>query len=168
MDLYTGALSEPPLDGAIFGPLLSCLVSDQFMRIKLGDSHWYERKMGPQRLTKRKTSLRYLCMCVTLQLILPAAQLGEIYKTSLAAIICRNSDDIRRVRQHLMERHRLDGNPYVNCVDLEGYDFDFQRWSEANEAPQLHRASFSQATSLVRVFGVHNNTNATQVTVANS
>ncbi|XP_017874556.1 PREDICTED: chorion peroxidase [Drosophila arizonae] len=147
VDLYTGALSEPPLDGAIFGPLLSCLVSDQFMRIKLGDSHWYERKMGPQRLTK--------------------PQLAEIYKTSLAAIICRNSDDIRRVRQHLMERQRLDGNPYVNCVDLEGYDFDFRPWSEANEAPQLHRASFSQATSLVRVFGVNSNTNATQVTVAN-
>lgn len=50
--MYTGALSEPPMEGAIFGPLLSCMVSDQFLRIKLGDSHWYERKVGPQRFTK--------------------------------------------------------------------------------------------------------------------
>lgn len=57
----------------------------------------------------------------------------------------------------------MDGNGYVNCADLEGYDFDFQPWSTANAAPQLHRASFSQAISLVRLFDV----NATQVTVAN-
>lgn len=52
VDVYTGALSEAPLEGAIFGPLLSCLVSDQFMRLKLGDAHWYERKLGPQRFSK--------------------------------------------------------------------------------------------------------------------
>lgn len=52
VDVYTGALSEAPLEGAIFGPLLSCLVSDQFMRLKLGDAHWYERKVGPQRFSR--------------------------------------------------------------------------------------------------------------------
>lgn len=52
IDLYTGALSEPPLKGAIFGPLLTCLVSDQFLRLKAGDSHWYERTRGTQRFTR--------------------------------------------------------------------------------------------------------------------
>lgn len=51
VDVYTGALSEPPLDGAIAGPLLNCLITDQFSRLKRGDSHWYERKTGPQRFT---------------------------------------------------------------------------------------------------------------------
>ncbi|ALC47780.1 cd, partial [Drosophila busckii] len=125
VDVYTGALSEPPLQGAIFGPLLSCLVSDQFIRLKLGDSHWYERKLGPQRFTK--------------------AQLAEIYKTSLAAIVCRNSDNIQRVREHLMERHRVDGNSYFNCQELPGYAFDFEPWSESKAAPELHKAGFSQA-----------------------
>lgn len=50
--MYTGALSEPPLLGAISGPLLSCLITDQFLRIKKGDSFWFERKVGPQRFTK--------------------------------------------------------------------------------------------------------------------
>lgn len=52
VDLYTGALSEKPMEGAIIGPLLSCLITDQFLRIKKGDSHWYERPIGPQRFSK--------------------------------------------------------------------------------------------------------------------
>lgn len=52
VDIYTGALSEPPMEGAIVGPLLSCLLTDQFMRLKRGDSHWYERSVGPQMFTK--------------------------------------------------------------------------------------------------------------------
>lgn len=39
------------MEGAIIGPLLTCLVTDQFLRIKKGDSHWYERPVGPQRFT---------------------------------------------------------------------------------------------------------------------
>lgn len=52
VDVYTGALSEPPMDGAILGPLLSCILTDQFLRLKKGDSHWYERRVGPQKFTK--------------------------------------------------------------------------------------------------------------------
>lgn len=50
--MYTGALSEPPLEGAIVGPTLSCILTDQFLRLKRGDSYWYERRIGPQRFTK--------------------------------------------------------------------------------------------------------------------
>lgn len=38
--------------GAIIGPLLTCLLTDQFMRLKRGDSFWFERTDGPQRFTK--------------------------------------------------------------------------------------------------------------------
>jgi Animal haem peroxidase len=51
VDLYTGALSEYPLKGAIVGPLLACIIGDQFLRLKVGDSHWYERPRGPQKFT---------------------------------------------------------------------------------------------------------------------
>lgn len=50
--MYTGALSEIPMIGSIIGPLLSCLITEQFLRLKKGDSFWYERKIGPQRFTK--------------------------------------------------------------------------------------------------------------------
>lgn len=51
VDVYTGALSEPPLKGSAVGPLLSCILTDQFLRLKRGDSHWYERRKGPQSFT---------------------------------------------------------------------------------------------------------------------
>lgn len=40
------------MEGAILGPLLICLLTDQFERIKAGDSYWYERRVGPQQFTK--------------------------------------------------------------------------------------------------------------------
>lgn len=51
IDFYTGALSEPTRGGAILGPLLTCVIADQFYRIKLGDSFWYEL-VGPMRNTR--------------------------------------------------------------------------------------------------------------------
>ncbi|KOB71135.1 Chorion peroxidase [Operophtera brumata] len=41
IDLYTGALAEDP-KGRLLGPTLTCLISDQFLRLKLGDRFWYE------------------------------------------------------------------------------------------------------------------------------
>ena len=43
VDIYTGGLAERPIKGGIIGPLLTCIIGDQFIRIKKGDSFWYER-----------------------------------------------------------------------------------------------------------------------------
>ncbi|CAD6992610.1 unnamed protein product [Ceratitis capitata] len=129
VDVYTGALSEPPLDGAIFGPLLTCLVSDQFMRLKRGDSHWYERKMGPQRFTK--------------------AQLEEIYKVTLSKIICLNSDGVQQVRTYVMEQRKGEGNGYVNCSEAER--FNFSAWATSSRPVKLHSVAVSEAKSLIRI-----------------
>lgn len=42
------------MEGAILGPLLTCLLSDQFLRLKKGDSHWYERRVGIQKFKRGK------------------------------------------------------------------------------------------------------------------
>lgn len=107
VDVYTGALSEPPLDGAIVGPLLSCIITDQFMRLKKGDSHWYERRIGPQMFTNE--------------------QLNQIYRTSLAGIICRNSDAVDTVQRNVMKRIERD-NPIVSCSEIDTFSID--AWAE--------------------------------------
>lgn len=52
VDIYTGALAEYPVKGGVIGPLLTCLIGDQYVRIKKGDSFWYERTRGPQKFTR--------------------------------------------------------------------------------------------------------------------
>lgn len=85
--MYTGALSEKPINGSILGPTITCLIHDQFVRLKYGDRLWYE---NPNWFTPD--------------------QLNEIRKTSLARIICDNSDDVDEVQPLVMEKIRADNN----------------------------------------------------------
>ncbi|KAG8226521.1 hypothetical protein J437_LFUL006911 [Ladona fulva] len=71
VDLYSGSLSEIPIGEGLLGPTFSCLIADQFVRLKFGDRYWYETFEQPQAFTPE--------------------QLQEIRKSSLAAIICDNS-----------------------------------------------------------------------------
>lgn len=42
VDLYVGILAENPLPDGILGPVGSCIIADQFLRLKIGDRFWYE------------------------------------------------------------------------------------------------------------------------------
>ncbi|EFA11560.1 peroxidase isoform X1 [Tribolium castaneum] len=115
VDLYTGALSEKPLNGSILGPTLTCLIHDQFVRVKYGDRFWYE---NPHWFT--------------------LDQLAEIRKTSLARIICDNSDEVDEVQPLVMEKIRSD-NKVVPCSALPA-----PQWGPWKEA--LHRVRTSADT----------------------
>ncbi|XP_023309880.1 myeloperoxidase [Anoplophora glabripennis] len=94
IDLYTGALSERPIKESVLGPTLTCLILDQFIRVKQGDRFWYENFQNPQAFTLQ--------------------QLDEIRKTSLANIICDNADTLEVVQPEVMRRLDLK-NKYVPC-----------------------------------------------------
>lgn len=51
IDLYTGGLSEIPITEGLLGPTLTCLIADQFYRLKHGDRFWYETNEKPQAFT---------------------------------------------------------------------------------------------------------------------
>lgn len=95
------------MDGGILGPLFTCLIADQFMRLKYGDSFWYERKIGPQRFTK--------------------PQLDQIYGTMLSSIICRNSDQVTFIQRYAMKRSSSE-NLLEDCRTLD--TFDYTPWKE--------------------------------------
>ena len=40
--MYVGILAENPIENGILGPVGSCIIADQFLRLKMGDRFWYE------------------------------------------------------------------------------------------------------------------------------
>lgn len=125
IDLYTGALSEKPLEGSILGPTITCLLLDQFYRIKHGDRFWYENPQKPQSFSPE--------------------QLMELRKTTLANIICDNADELHIIQKRVMERVGKE-NHYVNCSDLERPNMDL--WKENIFHLGMDNGELLQITSL--------------------
>lgn len=122
IDLYTGALAEKPLNGGFLGPTITCLLTDQFTRLKKGDRFWYETPEAPQAFT--------------------TGQLQELRKSSLARIICDNADAVRHAQPQVMRSVGRD-NERVPCSSLPAPNLAL--WQE------LPRLQLGQFTTAVRV-----------------
>ncbi|XP_041975376.1 chorion peroxidase-like isoform X2 [Aricia agestis] len=96
IDLYTGALAENPR-GRLLGPTFTCLIADQFLRLKIGDRFWYETSDPEVRFTEE--------------------QLVEIRKTTLASVICANEVLLDQAQPRVMEA-LSPTNPLVDCMEL--------------------------------------------------
>ena len=55
VDLYIGGLVERHLPGSLLGPVFSCIIADQFARLKQGDRFFYEFGPFPHSFTPRKS-----------------------------------------------------------------------------------------------------------------
>lgn len=71
-------------------------------------------------------------MCVRVCVAWGTDQLSEIRKTTFAAIICDNSDEIESVQLHVMHSARKVGNARVGCDSLIKTSLD--PWKEDFEA----------------------------------
>ncbi|XP_066248705.1 peroxidase [Euwallacea similis] len=116
IDLYTGALSEKPLNGSLLGPTLTCIILDQFIRLKFGDRYWYE---NPD--------------------VFSPNQLQEIRKTSLALIICDNADILDAIQPRVMEGWRKE-NSNVPCAKIPQLNLAY--WKETLPTLRLHTDHF--------------------------
>lgn len=97
IDLYVGGLAEKHLPGSMLGPVFSCLIADQFARLKEGDRYFYEHGGHPSSFTPGTMHV-YLAARLLPNMFFSTAQLQEIRKMSLAAIICDSADKILSVQ----------------------------------------------------------------------
>ncbi|XP_050297990.1 uncharacterized protein LOC126737238 [Anthonomus grandis grandis] len=95
IDLLVGVLLETPLPGAIVGPTLNCLLTEQFTLLKKSDRFWYENDLPPSSLT--------------------TSQLSEIKKITLSGLLCANTDDLKEIqpKAFVIEDQYLNGR--ISC-----------------------------------------------------
>lgn len=78
IDIFIGGILESPVAGSLLGHTFLCIVGDQFARLKLGDRFYYENG--------------------DLESSFSEGQLEEIRHTSMARIMCDNSDDLEMMQ----------------------------------------------------------------------
>lgn len=83
IDLFPGGLAETPLKGGVVGPTFGCIIGRQFQLLRKCDRFWYENGDPLTRFT--------------------SAQLTSIRKSSLAKLICQNSDGIRLIQRAALD-----------------------------------------------------------------
>merc|ERR1712111_236149 len=79
VDLFVGGFLEQPHQDSLIGPVFKCIIGDQFARLKKGDRFFYDLGLD----NKIAFSL---------------SQLNEVRKTSMARIICDNTDEIDSIQ----------------------------------------------------------------------
>ena len=114
----TGLLEQPSesTKGGVLGATFQCLIAEQFRRLRVGDRFWHEN--GPDaKLDTHKTAFT-------------ACQLKEIRKTSLAKVICSNSDNISAIPKNVLSLVR----GFVKCDELP--DLNLEAWGNSFECKQ--------------------------------
>lgn len=106
LDLWAGCVLEDRLESATVGPTFACLIREQFARTRSGDRFWYQRSYSNDKL-------------------------AEIERTSLAELICLNTeiDQITSDVFLLPKRQRL-----VSCRDIPNSDLSVWKESEIKKS----------------------------------
>uniref|UniRef100_A0A8D0CUP0 Eosinophil peroxidase n=1 Tax=Sander lucioperca TaxID=283035 RepID=A0A8D0CUP0_SANLU len=112
IDVWLGGVAEPFVPGGRVGPLLACLISTQFQRVRQGDRLWWENEG-----------------------VFTEAQRRSLRETSLARIICDNTGITDVPEKPFQYRPR--GSGYTQCESISA--FDLSPWRE-NE--RLHHSQW--------------------------
>ncbi|XP_046420206.1 uncharacterized protein LOC124179644 [Neodiprion fabricii] len=107
IDLIVGAVMERKPPGSILGPIVRCLLGEQFYRSRIGDRYFYDNADQPHSFTPE--------------------QFEEIKKASLARLLCDTGDNIEEIQP---EPFRLIAfnNPLTSCSALPRLDLSL--WQE--------------------------------------
>ncbi|XP_019636850.1 PREDICTED: myeloperoxidase-like, partial [Branchiostoma belcheri] len=103
IDVFVGGLAEESVRDGIVGPTFACLIGLQFQALRMGDRFWFENEGQ-----------------------FTAVQLAEIRKTSLARILCDNTDDTTHMQPDVFRLPTQPGNERVACSSLP--QMDLTKW----------------------------------------
>merc|ERR1712232_1052105 len=95
IDLYVGGFLEAAHEDSILGPVFKCIIGDQFARLKKGDRFFYD--LGTDS-----------------NVMFSSEELREIRKSSLARLICDNSD-VDRVQPFVLKLPISNTNALRSC-----------------------------------------------------
>merc|ERR1712117_793520 len=98
IDLYVGGFLEKAHEDSILGPVFKCIIGDQFARLKKGDRFFYD--LGNDR---------------NIAFSLP--QLNQVRKTSMARIICDNTDELDRIQPLAFKMPNSRANAMRLCTE---------------------------------------------------
>uniref|UniRef100_A0A183D3G9 Animal hem peroxidase n=1 Tax=Gongylonema pulchrum TaxID=637853 RepID=A0A183D3G9_9BILA len=115
VDLFVLGLAEKPQIGALVGPTFACIIGKQFQKARRGDRFWYENFFAPSAFT--------------------LDQLAEIRKTTLARIICDNTDGIEKIQQNVFALADIYGNCPMSCNSTTIDRADLAHWTD--QEPRL-------------------------------
>ena len=101
IDLFAGAINEFPAEGSVLGFTFTKILTQQFRDLRFGDRFWYERDDHQTGFTQ--------------------AQLDEIKKSSIARVICDNTDGVIFIqpKAFLPRTRRSGSNPLFRCRNLD-------------------------------------------------
>jgi len=97
IDLFTGLMSEYSVDDGVVGHTAACILGDGFHDWRFGDRWWYETN---DPLTG-----------------FPLPQLNQIKQTTLARLVCDNTD-IDFIQVNPLLEANPENNPLVDCKNL--------------------------------------------------
>merc|ERR1719402_249417 len=103
IDLFVGAFLEKPHSDSLVGPVFKCIIGDQFLRLKKGDRFFYD--LGNEENTRFTDD-----------------QLTQIRKSSLAKIVCDNTDDMTAVQPFIFKMQNNRANALTPCSNIPSID----------------------------------------------
>ncbi|XP_035774931.1 chorion peroxidase-like isoform X1 [Anopheles albimanus] len=113
VDLYVGAILEPPIEDGVVGETFAEIISDQFARFQHGDRYFYSN--GPDTNPGHFTQ----------------AQLREIQRITMASLICANAGETHRMYV-LPDAFSVpdEGNRPVVCSSPDMSHLDLKWWKD--------------------------------------
>ena len=115
IDLFTGGISETPLEGSILGNTFACILAKGLNHLRVGDRFWYERNDSYIGFTMR--------------------QLNAIRNTTLARVMCDNSEGITQVFPNVF-REKSTVNCLMDCSKLNAVDLN--EWKDIEVQRKLN------------------------------